>query len=117
MEERLPDHENQQQEMRIKPVSPQEVAEVRLETIPNEVIQVVNALIAEDYDGGYATILQKDIVEGLIAAGYSRDEIFKRHMLDFEEIYRQSGWKVEYDKPAYNESYDANFQFKAETKH
>jgi hypothetical protein len=32
-------------------------------------------------------------------------------LLDIEPIYREAGWIVEYDKPAYCENYDANFTF------
>lgn len=115
MEDYTVNRENQQ-EVRVKPISPQEVAETKLAVIPNEVIQVVNALIAESFVNGRATVLQKDIVEGLLAAGLKRNEIFKRHWLDFEAIYQDAGWKVEYDKPAYNESYDAYFKFVASSK-
>ena len=31
--------------------------------------------------------------------------------MDFEALYRESGWKVSYDSPAYDENYDAYFTF------
>ena len=37
--------------------------------------------------------------------------IYDNNWLDIEDIFREAGWKVTYDKPAYNESYDAYFKF------
>lgn len=36
-----------------------------------------------------------------------------QHWLNFEGAYRRAGWKVEFDKPGYNESYPATFKFTA----
>lgn len=41
----------------------------------------------------------------------STDEVYRRRLLDVEELYRASGWKVEYDKPAYCEDFEAYFKF------
>jgi hypothetical protein len=43
--------------------------------------------------------------------GVSRQEVFDNQWLDIEDIYREAGWKVSYDKPAYNETYKAYFTF------
>ena len=40
-----------------------------------------------------------------------RADVFSNHWLDVEDIYREQGWNVEYDKPTYNETYDAYFVF------
>jgi hypothetical protein len=55
--------------------------------------------------------LQKDVVNELVALGLKRNEIFKNHWLDVEEIYEEAGWQVAYDKPGYNETYEASFEF------
>lgn len=42
----------------------------------------------------------------------TKDEIFDNHWLDIEDIYREQGWKVKYDKPGYNEeSFKPYFEF------
>ncbi len=38
------------------------------------------------------------------------------HWLDVEDVYREAGWVVEYDKPGYCESYEATFTFKKDGK-
>jgi hypothetical protein len=40
-----------------------------------------------------------------------RDAIFEHNWLDIEDIYRQAGWAVEYNAPAYNETFDETFKF------
>ncbi len=42
----------------------------------------------------------------------SSSEIYERHLLDVEPSYRAEGWEVEYDKPGYNETYEATFTFR-----
>lgn len=45
-----------------------------------------------------------------------RQEIFDNGWLDIETVYEDSGWSVEYDKPGYNESYEASWTFKPKRK-
>jgi hypothetical protein len=98
----------------VKPITPKEVVKEKLLSIPDEVIEAFNELIAKNWDGYRAGMKQDDIV-ALIKQKMSLkkdDTIFERHWLDVEDIYRKVGWIVEYDKPAYNESYDATFEFR-----
>lgn len=39
-----------------------------------------------------------------------------REHLDVEDVYRAAGWEVTYDKPGYNETYDATFTFRSAKK-
>lgn len=57
--------------------------------------------------------MQSEIIAGLILEGYQKQEILGNGWLDFEVVYEEAGWDVVYDKPGYNESYGANFTFKA----
>ena len=84
-----------------KPITPDEVKH----EIPDKVIDVFNALIAENWNGQNATVHQSD-AERLIAESMNltSEEIFNQHLLDIESIYISAGWKVEYRKPDYNES-------------
>ena len=95
----------------MSPITPDEVAANKRNVIPQAVFDIVDRLLTEKFSNGRATIKQEEIVTALVAKGYNRNEIFDRHWLDFEEVYRSAGWKVEYDKPGYNESYDAFFVF------
>jgi hypothetical protein len=100
--------------MTIKPITPQEVSEQKIKNIPDNVINCWNKAIVRNCKGGgsYATIFQSEIV-GLLADAMevSREEVFASDWLDIEPIYRAAGWKVEYDKPGYNETYVAYYTF------
>jgi len=101
-------------ENKVKPITPDQAIEKHVKSIPDFVIESVNELISEKLstETRYATILQKDIVERIISkSDVDKSEIFRNHWLDIEEIYRNAGWDVEYDSPAYCEHYDASFTF------
>jgi hypothetical protein len=97
---------------RIQPIKPKEVADYKRENFPNEVFEAFNELIVENAGPGEIVVKQKDVVKRMVDKGLNRDEIYKKGWLDIEDVYRKAGWKVGYDKPGYNESYDAFFVFK-----
>lgn len=67
--------------------------------------------------GSSATILQEDVVAGILKNNPdSRDRILDEGWLDFEDAYRKLGWSVKYDKPGYCESYSAFWVFKPKKK-
>jgi len=94
------------------PLSPDDIAAAKRQHIPEAVFDAFNELLALKFTNGSATILQKDVLAKLEAGGMVRQEIFDNGWLNVEEAYRDAGWKVEYDKPAYNETYDASFKFR-----
>ena len=95
----------------IAALSPKEVVNARKASMPDVVIEVFNQLIAEKFNGHNAVVHQDQVVKELVAKGLDRGDIFQKGWLDVEDIYRKKGWKVEYDKPGYNESYEAYFDF------
>jgi hypothetical protein len=94
-----------------EPIKPSEVAEKKGKNIPKEVSDVFNELIVKEYNGSSATIRQDEVVKLLVKKGLKESEILKNRLLDVEDVYRKAGWKVEYDKPGFNEDYDATFKF------
>ncbi len=40
------------------------------------------------------------------------NKIYERGWLNVEPIFEEAGWEVHYDKPSFNESGDARFEFK-----
>ena len=103
----------------VKPITPQEAEEARKNAVPSFVIEAVNKLLKKKWDGQKAIITQEEIINemkpnsslGLVNYISFRRQVFANHWLDFEKIYEESGWKVEYDKPSYSESYKAYFKF------
>jgi hypothetical protein len=98
-----------------KPISPDQIAEAKRTAIPDYVFKAVNELLAVKYLGsGAAIIKQQDIIDSILANSpevLTRGDIFERCYLNFEEAYRAAGWKVTYDKPTYDDNYDAYFKF------
>ncbi len=93
----------------IQPIKPSEVKSIK----PNEVLQAFNELIQEHWEGERACVKQ-DYAADLISKklNISKEKVFEKKYLDVEEIYRDAGWKVTYNKPGYNENwYPAYFIF------
>jgi len=114
--------------MTVEPLKPEDVVNAKKYQIPDEVFEAFNVLIAKNFYNYSAAFTQDEAVEEILRNLRTSDleilkdlkdrkdtslkrVIFDNHWLDIEEIYRKAGWKVTYDKPAYNESYDANFDF------
>ena len=95
-----------------KPVTPQDIAAAKGARLPEESIDVFNDLIVRDFNGMAARVIQGEAAE-LIAErpGTTVEEVFRRGLLDVEEVYRAAGWSVSYDKPGFNETYPAYFVF------
>lgn len=108
----------------IRPIRPSEVVAARKKQIPEQAIQAFNDCIAKHYNGNSTIFRQDEVLDRMVeliqASTHPNSEakdikniVFEEGWLDVEEIFRQEGWDVSYDKPAYNESYPATFTFKA----
>lgn len=94
------------------PISPKDIAAAKAVVIPPFVFDCFNKCIAEKFCDGQATVLTH-VVCTLIKAECTKHNIpFQIEFLNVEEVYKEQGWKVVYDKPAYCESYDAYFVFR-----
>jgi hypothetical protein len=80
---------------------------------PDFVIESFNECIVASKLKNSTTVKQDDVMDLICAkSGETRQKVFDNHWLDVEQYYRNAGWIVTYDKPAYNESYKAYFTFK-----
>ena len=101
----------------IKPMKPEDVLDRKIETIPDAMFAAVNAMIAMKWNGSSAVFRQDDLLEKYFELSKetddraTRDRLFANNQMDFEDAYRREGWKIVYDKPAYNESYEPTFCF------
>lgn len=94
-------------------ITPEDADKAREKSIPPEVFEAFNELIVADLDAyGTATVRQCD-VEKAIRAKIGTIEM---RWLDVESSYRAAGWRVEYDKPAYNETYEPTFKFNRKSR-
>jgi hypothetical protein len=96
----------------VAPIRPEEVADAKSAQLPAAVIEVFNDLITTNWSGDRATVKQeKALVMIAERLGITRQEVFDRKLLDVEHAYIKAGWKVRYDKPGWDESYEAYFVF------
>ena len=100
------------------PLRPEDATAAKKVTIPAEVFEAFDELIAEGWDGKNSTVNQDEVIERILSKlqavhrnSITRKDIFDKGWLDVEAIYRADGWDVYYDKPAYNETYTATFEF------
>jgi len=101
--------------MATKPLKPTDIAPNMDNIIPDSVIQAVNALLQENYTGGKnpVTFKQDELIRKVrgIDGSISRNEIFEKHMFDFEKLFKKYGWDVEYHQPDRDESFETYFKF------
>lgn len=106
--------------MTTKPISPKEAFE-GFDQLPPKVLDTWNKLIVKNRSGRRSVVMQNSAIEALRGAMTSansdtlipRQMVFDEGWLNIEEVYRANGWNVEYDKPGYNETYEASFTFTA----
>ena len=101
----------------MKPITPEKVEQIRIHEMPEAIIQATNELIVRKWNGHEATVKVYEIVNHYFSVSGEEDtaaarkELFAKHYLDIEPAYREATWKVKFDKPGYDESYDAYFVF------
>lgn len=94
-----------------KPITPKELANAPSAHIPDEVIAAFNELIAET--GGRVT--QDAVVKRILAKmpDVPREDVFTKGWLNVDSVYRKAGWKVAFDRPGSDETYQAYWTFEA----
>lgn len=95
------------------PMRPGDAAKHKANLIPQEVFDTYDTLIAQNLGHGSATVYLSDLVDALIAGGLatSFDDAQKKGYLDVEDVYRQNGWTVRFEKPGFNEGRRQHFVF------
>lgn len=103
----------------VKPIRPSDIPTSKKAAIPDFVIEAFNVLIARNYIKGRSTFTQNEVIEEILKTTTNlvltdkelREEIFQMGWLNVEDLFKAEGWRVEYDKPGYNEDYAARFIF------
>jgi hypothetical protein len=100
---------------RVEPIKPKDIIDNLDDIIHPAVIKAVNTLLKEQYRGGTTRITLKEISKKAkeICPELTTKEMEDKKHLDFEPVFRKAGWKVTYDQPGWDESYDSFFEFSA----
>ena len=109
----------------MKPITPHEVPKAREAYIPPEVIEAFNNLITKHFVRNAATFNQDMVIDEILSimngpascgkadhVTVTRHMIFENKWLDIEPLFSNYGWKVEYESPAYCETFKAYFTFR-----
>jgi len=96
------------------PIRPEDIPSEKVQSFPESVFEAFNELIVANIVDGRAMFTQENVIELMQKRGLDRREIFDNGWLNVEEVYREAGWTVAYDKPGYNETYSATFTFRKE---
>jgi len=106
----------QRPEKMIKPITPEEIVEVKMTTIPDAIIEAANQLIVKYWNGYSSTFKLKELILEYkrIAGGDAATErtLIDNNWLDIEPTFRKVGWKVKYKSPDRDESFEPYFELK-----
>lgn len=95
-----------------KPITPDEVVAKKLDVVRPEIIEAANELIAKHWNGNYAKFTLDELCQlSRKKLKMEKGQQFEDGELDIEPIFRKAGWKVDFDRPGYNETYPATFEF------
>jgi hypothetical protein len=109
------------------PITPKQAMKVKHLTIPKEVFDAVNFLIVQKMrsssSGSFidltASVKQCDILKKALELMAERNfkatpaDFYDNGWFEIEPYFERAGWEVKYDKPAFNETYEAYFAFEA----
>lgn len=101
---------------KIRPITPESMVFLKKKIMPDFVIEAFNYLIAKNWTGNSSTVTQDEAVDEILKLSRNdelvRKMVFDNNWLEIDDIYKSEGWAVSFDKPAYNESYSAHWEFK-----
>ena len=103
------------------PIKPENAEEKRKDNIPEEVFEAFNKLIVQNLSDGRSSFLKNDAMYEILKnppkefldmdSNLVRQKIYDLKYLDVEESYRDAGWNVKYEGPAYWETFEDYFEF------
>ena len=104
----------------VKPITPKEAAskQVKNRVWPSGVIEAFNELIAQKFDGRTAVIMFDEAFRAVAERMRCSVTTVESNAwwMNVEELYRQSGWRVDVDSPAFNETYKGSYKFTKTTR-
>jgi hypothetical protein len=89
--------------MSTKPITPEEVVEVKKTTIPDMVIKAANELIVKYWNGRSSVFELKELIRTYRkmagSDAVSEKKLTEYRWLDIEPTFMEVGWKVKYESP------------------
>lgn len=104
----------------MKPITPEEALKQKIEAMPDCIISEVNKMIVENMSviqSYYVTLKLKEVEPRLKQVTKALEIKWDKSYLDFEPIFREAGWNVEYKQSGYGDSdFDAYYKFSKKSK-
>jgi len=107
----------------IKPLSPDEVSALRPKHILPEIIEAVNKFLCERFNGKNSVkITRNELVSDTIGLCSKNEKhmtdqiLYEKGHLDLESIFEKVGWKVNYESPDRDESFESYYLFTPKRK-
>jgi hypothetical protein len=99
--------------MTISPLAAADIMKVRTSFFPEAVYAAVNEMLQRKFNSRThrAVIKQDELVALMVQKGLDEGEIFANNWLDFEEVYRDHGWTVTYEKSDYTDQSPSTYTF------
>jgi len=97
-----------------QPITPAEAQNKKEASVPKEIIEAFNELIVKHWSGGSARFKSMELTAlAKQKTGLSDAALFEQGYFEASRaIFRKAGWEVTYDRPGYNETYDAFYIFR-----
>lgn len=97
----------------VTPISPDEIMDNLDKIIPQYVIQSVNDILKQRFrgDSGVKMTVNELVTKIQTKKNISKQTILDEKYLDFEPLYRDNGWVVEFNTPSRDESYESYYFF------
>ncbi len=97
----------------ITPISPDEIMDNLDKIIPQYVILSVNDLLKQRFrdTGGVKMTVNEVVAKIQSRHNISKQSLLDNKYLDFEPLYRDNGWVVEFEKPDRDQSFDSYYYF------
>jgi hypothetical protein len=96
-----------------RPVTPPEAAALKHAVIPPAVLAAFNKLILLHWEGTYAEFPATDVLPAVSRENSSlAPGLVSAAIAGIAPAYRAAGWSVTFDRPGYNETYEAHWIFR-----
>ncbi len=96
----------------VRPITPDEVASVKENILPDAMIEAFNEMIARRWSGGKSKFASHEIVSLMKEKGLSDDDISNNRWRGVLDVFEKHGWDVETDTPSWDENGEETLTFR-----
>lgn len=96
----------------VQVLSPDEMVKHWQQALPDAVVETFNELLAKQFNGKTAKILEEDLLSAIKKKGLAIHEVREQNWLSqTRELYTEKGWKVSFNSPGWDDNFKSYFYF------